>query len=77
MHTSKPQNLPVSIPCDDISIKSWRHQQASVCIILYVLDPAGVAMQWAHLRVEFTQIPQCNGGVVRAGRKQPVVEKPE
>lgn len=62
-------HIPVGIPGDDISIKARRNKQACVCVILYILHPAGMAVQWTHLWVQLSQVPQRNCGVIRTGGK--------
>lgn len=75
MKTSS-RDLPVGVPRDDVPVEAGGDEQAGVGVVLDVLHPAGVSVQRAHLGVQLSQIPQRDGGVVRAGGKQTIVQKP-
>lgn len=69
-------HTPVGVPRDDVAVEARRDEEPCVGVVLDVLHPAGVAVQRAHLGVELPQVPQRNGGVVGAGGKQAIVQKP-
>lgn len=72
----KTRDLPVGVPRDDVAIEARGDQQARVSVVLDVLHPARVSVQRAHLGVQLPQVPQRDGGVVRAGGKQTIVQEP-
>ena len=77
MTTTKMSSLsPVGVPRDDVAIEPRGDEQFGVGVVLDVLHPAGVAVQRTHLRVQLTEVPQCNSGVVGAGGEQTIVQKP-
>ena len=50
---------PIGVPGDDIPIEARGDEQTRVCVVLYVLHPASVAMQRTHLPTQVPQVPEC------------------
>lgn len=69
-------HTPIRVPRDDVSVEARRDEEPSVGVVFDVLHPAGVAVKRAHLRAELPQVPQRDGGVIGAGGKQTIVQKP-
>lgn len=74
IHTHK--HTPIGVPRDDVSVEARRDEEPSVGVVFDILHPAGVAVKRANLRAELPQVPQCDGGVIGAGGKQTIVQKP-